>query len=153
MDLKLDQYTKLVELIGWVQEPNQLDERVSRLKYLDAKVPEFTLFIKDYFNEKYTFEKVLKYGEVVVRTVNPMDGYGYGVLSLSFVADELPMYSDASPWRDRIKHSKLTLALDEMNPDDAQVILSFMRGDLQMDKINLLVLSKAFPEEFPLGEV
>lgn len=151
-EIKLDKYTKLAELFQWVQEPDALPERVARLQHLDKKVPEFTKFVFDYFNEVHTFNDVLSFADFDVKTVNPMDTHGYSVPALGFVKKELHLYADSGTMRTRFKHSKLLLAFDEMAPEDVSIILAYMRGELHLEKINLLVLSQAFPEVFPMGE-
>ncbi|BAU40023.1 hypothetical protein [Ralstonia phage RSP15] len=152
MVLRIDKYTKLTELFAWVQEPDSLNERVERLQSLAQTAPEFVKFVIDYFNQEHTFDEVLAYAPFVIHTVHPMDSHGYSVPALPFIKNELHLFADAGTMRTRIKHSKLLLAFDEMPREDAEIILSYMRGELKLEKINLLVLSRAFPEIFQLGE-
>ncbi len=138
----------LAELVAYVAEPTDKEDRILRLKETINLSEGFALFIHYAFVETHTFKELLdNLPEIKYRNT----GIHFG-LQFFKTMKELYKYSDTHndrmPLANRI--AQFTEAMDYTVPEDCALILKLMRGEKCLpNKIHRDLIKEAYPE---LGE-
>ncbi len=142
---KFDGYESLSEMIDWICEPIDIQERGYRLIECSSKSKGFDIYIKQVFTPSFKFEDTLSYGKFDVKS-KKLGRWGY--VPFSLLMKNLHRYCDSSTMLKQFRFNQLLGELDDIYPPDTKYISDMLFGDNATlpDKLNHKVFALAFPE-------